>query len=51
MSIEGAAAARCRFHNIFTINVPFGEKEVDSITFYWYNRPNETSAVFAAPEG
>ena len=23
-----------RFHNIFTITGPFGEKEVDSITFY-----------------
>ncbi len=29
------------FHNIFTITGAFGEKEVDSITFYWYNRPNE----------
>ena len=34
------------FHNIFTIKGPFTEKEVDSITFYWYNRRNETCAVW-----
>ena len=52
-----AAAGRARlFHNIFTLPRPFPEKEVDSITFCWYNKPNEICAengvaLLGAPEG
>jgi hypothetical protein len=51
-----AGRSRRRFHNMFTLPAPFREKEVDSITFCWYNKANEICAengvaLLGAPEG